>query len=221
MTAIKICGLSTIEHALAAATAGAHLIGLVFVPASRRAVTLDQAAAITAALRQQPATQQPRIVGLFVNESPATINHVAASCGLDYVQLSGDETPQQMLGLRYPLLKALRLNGQPAEADWLTLLQADAAQADLPLAPCPLLVDAHVSGSYGGTGQLADWQQAAAYARQQPLMLAGGLSPDNVADAIAQVRPWGVDVSSGVEHNRRKDPARIAAFVQAARSAAC
>jgi phosphoribosylanthranilate isomerase len=115
-------------------------------------------------------------------------------------------------------MKSLRLNESATDAAWLALAASNAPQAaPLELAPCPLLVDAHKPGSYGGTGTLADWTKAAELARQRSLLLAGGLSPDNVAEAVAQVQPWGVDVSSGVETDGVKDTARIEAFIQAAR----
>lgn len=218
MTTVKICGIRTIEHALAAATAGADWIGLVFA-ASRRQVTIEHAASIVAVLRQHPAAQQVRIVGLFVNERPAQINAVVTYCGLDYVQLSGDETPDQAIGIACPLIKSLRLDGSANEAIWLeTLRRAHAAADATAEVTVRALVDANVPGAYGGAGVLADWERAADLARELPLILAGGLTPANVAAAIARVRPWGVDVSSGVETRGNKDSAKIEAFVRAARS---
>lgn len=230
MTTIKICGLSTVEDALAAATAGANFIGLVFAP-SRRRVTIEQARAMVSALRQQSVGSCVHVVGLFVNEAPDNINAIIERCELDYVQLSGDEMLEQAVGIHCPVIKALRFNGSPTEDGWLNLLANSFQRSDLPqpvaitlqkgrldLAPCPLLVDAHVPGSYGGTGTLANWEHAAALAKCQPLILAGGLTPENVATAIAQVRPWGVDVSSGVEVDGRKHPALIEAFIRAVRS---
>jgi phosphoribosylanthranilate isomerase len=228
MLAVKICGLSTIEHALAAAVAGADMVGMVFVPV-RRQVSPEQAATIVGALRQHPAGEHVRTVGLFVNEQTAHINEIAAQCGLDYIQLSGDETPQQAVGIHAPLIKSLRLDGGPVEQEWLRLAQSSVSPeqpamirvqgGEIRLAPCPLIVDAHVAGAYGGTGTLADWQRAAVLAQQQPFLLAGGLKPDNVAEAIAQVQPYGVDVSSGVEVDGRKDTALIESFIHTARAA--
>ncbi len=229
---IKICGLSTTEHALAAATAGADLVGLVFAP-SRRQVSPEQARTISAALRQHPVGKQVGIVGLFVNTPPDQINWLIENCDLDYVQLSGDELPKQAAGIQRPIMKTLRLRETADEQSW---LQAAAAAQPyrttnndavtmittsggiVQLAACPWIIDAHVAGSYGGTGTLADLPRAARFARQQPMILAGGLAPDNVAAAVEQVRPWGVDVSSGVETAGQKDTARIGAFIAAARS---
>jgi phosphoribosylanthranilate isomerase len=209
------------------------MIGLVFAP-SRRQITVDQATAITAALRHHAAGQHVWVVGLFVNESPAQMNQTAEYCGLDYLQLSGDEAPEQMRGINRPIIKSLRLDGSSREEPWLSLLRGPkqvvrrhdsllgyrllAGSEQFLVAPLSLLIDAHVPGAYGGTGTLADWSRAAELACQYTVMLAGGLTPANVANAIMQVRPGGVDVSSGVETGGVKDVARIEAFIQAARS---
>ncbi len=180
---------------------------------------------ITAALRAHRVGASVGVVGLFVNEQPAQINAIIERCDLDYVQLSGDETPQQAGGICRPLIKSLRLSDAPAEAAWLRLASSSRAArhppAELPaFAPWPFVVDAHVPGSYGGTGTLSNWERAAVLARQQSFLLAGGLTPANVASAIAQVCPHGVDVSSGVESDGCKDSALIVSFIQAVRSAA-
>ncbi|HJZ49624.1 MAG TPA: phosphoribosylanthranilate isomerase [Roseiflexaceae bacterium] len=209
MTLVKICGLRTIEHALAAADAGADMLGFVFAP-SRRQISPEAAAAIVQAVRAKPAERPVTIVGLFVNAAPDRMLAIARQCGLDAIQLSGDETSDLADRLPgYTLLKAIRLGGAPSEAGWLEPSPAQAVR---------LLIDAHVPGSYGGAGVLADWDRAAALARQRPIMLAGGLTPENVGAAIRQVRPWGVDVSSGVEIDGAKDAAKIRAFVGAARA---
>jgi phosphoribosylanthranilate isomerase len=239
VTIVKICGLRTLGHALAAVEAGADWLGLVFAP-SRRQVTPDQAVGIVAGLRSRVDGQRAQLVGLFVNTGPDEINTIVAGCGLDYAQLSGDETPEQAAGIACPIVKSIRLDGTAAEVAWLTLVQDKETRRQrdpeigrqrisrppcLPVslsirfAPAPLLVDAHVAGAYGGTGTLANWRGAAELARRLPLLLAGGLTPENVAAAIEQVRPWGVDVSSGVEINGTKDVGRIDAFVRAVRAA--
>lgn len=191
------------------------MIGLVFAP-SRRQITSHQAATIVSSLHQQHHGQRVQVVGLFVHEHPDTINAIADNCGLDYVQLSGDEHPEQVTSIRRPIIKSLRLNGSARELAWLDCANHHAQTI---FAPCPFIVDAHVAGSYGGTGVMADWDKAAELAQHQILMLAGGLTPNNVGAAIQHVRPWGVDVSSGVETNGLKDKQLIALFVQAVRSA--
>lgn len=231
---VKICGLRTAEHALAATAAGADLLGLVFAP-SRRQIAPEQAAAITAAVRAAPGPP-PLLVGLFVNAEPARVNAVAAQVGLDLVQLSGDEPVEHADLIAHPIMKAIRMDGSPTEAAWLSrfdqrpktrdegrprLAQPGGSAQALVIGPSSLvfLVDAHVPGSYGGTGEVADWARAADLAARAPVMLAGGLTATNVAAAIARVRPLGVDVSSGVETAGVKDPLKIEAFIGAARAA--
>jgi phosphoribosylanthranilate isomerase len=214
---VKICGLRSAEHATAAATAGADMLGLVFAP-SRRRVSETEAARIVAALRRLPAPR-PLVVGLFVNEPPAAINALAARVGLDAIQLSGDEPADVADQLELPLIKAIRMDGSAAEAAWIALVAERSQSPRLPAAQTPLLlVDAHVPGAYGGTGARADWGRAAALAARLPLILAGGLAAASVAAAIGAVRPAGVDVSSGVETDGVKDVAKIEAFLAAARS---
>ncbi|KAB8140902.1 phosphoribosylanthranilate isomerase [Chloroflexia bacterium SDU3-3] len=206
---VKICGVRTIEHALAAAQAGADMIGLVFAP-SRRQISPEQAAQIASDLRAS-GVAVPLLVGLFVNAAPEEIARTAQLCGLDLIQLSGDERPDVLAQLPpLPVLKSLRLADDHGEAAWL----------DLSPEYFTPLVDAHVPGSYGGTGAMANWQRAATLARIRPIMLAGGLSPANVAQAIALVQPWAVDVSSGVEQDGQKSSELIRSFVSNARQAA-
>lgn len=214
MVVIKICGIRTIEHACAAAQMGADMLGFVFAP-SRRQITLEHAMTIIAAVRQHQSGQRVTLVGLFVNEQPDQINSVVRACGLDTVQLSGDETLDQAAAICCPVMKSLRLDDTDQEQAWLDAVSNH--HAPVHFAQCPLIIDAYVPGSYGGTGVLADWQRAAVLARTQRLMLAGGLNPENVGDAVRQVRPWGVDVSSGVEQDGHKDVSRIEAFIRAVR----
>jgi phosphoribosylanthranilate isomerase len=205
---IKICGVKTTEHALETARLGVDLIGVVFAP-SRRQVNAEQARMIREALNT--CEQRPGLVGLFVNAPAEEIHATVEACGLEYLQLSGDETPLVLDKLpKLPIIKGIRLDGTATEQAWI----AEAATNQR----VRLLVDAHVAGSYGGTGVLADWQRAATLAATTPLLLAGGLNADNVANAIQAVRPWGVDVSTGVETNGVKDSVKIAAFVNTARA---
>ncbi|MBN1557237.1 MAG: phosphoribosylanthranilate isomerase [Lentisphaerae bacterium] len=199
---IKICGLTCAEDARIALDAGADYLGFVFYPDSPRAVTAPRAAAILAALGRPC-----RAVGVFVNAVPDEVARVAAACGLHAVQIHGDEPADAFAGFPVPVWRAVRCGTEgvrPDPAAW-------PAQR--------YVVDAAVPGRYGGTGVRADWERAARLAAAQPVMLAGGLTPDNVAGAVRTVRPLGVDVSGGVEAAPgRKDPARLAAFIRGARS---
>jgi phosphoribosylanthranilate isomerase len=211
MTAVKICGITNLDDALCAADAGADLLGFIFYPPSPRSVTVDAARDISAALRQSTLT----LVGVFVNESPAHMLDVIARTGLDAIQLSGKETAETLLALNGRGYKVVRGKAWAAErGDW------DAALAACPPAPHlpDLLLEADHEHLYGGTGQRADEALAAQLARERRLLLAGGLTPDNVAAAVHAVQPWGVDVASGTERSPgRKDHAKVRAFVKAAK----
>jgi len=144
-------------------------------------------------------------VGVFVNATVAEVHATIETCGLSLAQLHGDETPEMMQSLNGKAFKAFR--GVPERINGFARYDAPA-----------LLVDASVKGVYGGTGITADWSAAAEFAKRYPLLLAGGLTPENVGDAMRQVRPWGVDVASGVEASAgQKDPSKMRAFVQAVR----
>jgi len=213
MTGVKICGIMTPAHACTAVEAGADFLGLNFAPSSRRRISVEQACAIVAEARQAAArrTTPLEIVGVFVNETPAVVNAVAAEVGLDRVQLSGHEAPSVLSALHLPIVKAIRFDDHTDDGNWIRLL--DRAQGRL-----SLLVDAHVPGSFGGAGVTADWRRTAELAHHHPLWLAGGLTPDNVAAAIRMVRPQVVDVSSGVETGGVKDAVKIQAFIERAKS---
>jgi indole-3-glycerol phosphate synthase / phosphoribosylanthranilate isomerase len=220
---VKICGLKTAEQARAVVELGADAFGLVFAP-SRRQVTPDHAqtlveAACSALVPPLPRKGEevrgrgPLAIGVFVNEPIARIAEIAATVGLDAVQLSGDESPETCAAVAHatglPVLRALR----PRSLDDLPLLDEYA------LAGAILMLDTPANdGSYGGTGQTGDWRLAAEAARRWPIILAGGLTPDNLAEALAAVAPRGVDVSSGVETDGVKDLAKIAAFLRVARA---
>lgn len=231
MTVVKICGLRTLPDAQAAADAGAEVLGFNFYPGSRRYVAPDEARGVIAALRAERGGAVPVICGLFVNADTVAIHDTAARCGLDIVQLAGDEPPEAVLAVGLPALKTFR----PAPGEDATALAARvapyrAAARSLPPGPlgAPLipLLDAAVPGAYGGTGTVGDWSLASslhswnAERGTQHFFLAGGLTLENVGDAVASVRPWGVDVASGVEHAPGiKDAARVVAFVAAVRAA--
>ena len=212
--AIKVCGLREPADAAAAAAAGADLIGFIFAPARRR-VTPDQAASAIMAARG--ATTRPVLaVGVFVDADPEEINRTAADADLDLVQLHGDEDPALLAALSRPAVKAIR--PRPGESSAVVAGRMEGyLGADRP--PVAFLVDGWDERAPGGTGVRADWTLAADLAARYPVLLAGGLTPENVPEAILEVTPLGVDVSSGVETDGAKDHAKIAAYVAAARRA--
>lgn len=201
MTRIKICGITRPEDAHAAADAGASAIGMVFWPGSPRAVDIAAARAIVAAL---PAGVPA--IGVFVNQTADEINAAIDGAGLFGVQLHGDEPVELIERIRRPVIRAVTLGG----LDVIDVLPPQVT----------VLLDAVDHERRGGTGQTIDWAAAAAVARRRPIVLAGGLTPSNVEQAIAEVRPYAVDVSSGVETAPGiKDHARMAAFIDAVRRA--
>lgn len=213
MVRIKICGVTEVEHALAAASAGADFVGLVFA-SSRRQVSPEKARQIAAALRQRE--PHPAIVGVFVNAPAEEINRLAQECLLDWVQLSGDEGWDFCRRVNRPVIKAVRVAPRQSATDVAAEIEAGLKKSPEAL----VLLESRVPGAYGGTGQTLDWGLAGEVARRFPIILSGGLAPDNVGQAIARVRPWGVDVSSGVETRAKKEPTRIRAFIEEARRAA-
>ena len=203
-TAVKICGITRVEDALAAAHAGAHAIGLIFYSGSPRQVPHDVARRVVEAL---PPFVTP--VALFVDANSIDVERVIGEVKPQLLQFHGAETPQFCERFGLPYIKAAKVQ------QGVDLLQ----YARRYRTAKGLLLDAFVDGSHGGTGATFDW----ALIPDQlplPLILAGGLHPDNVADAIRQVRPWAVDVSSGVEAAKGiKDAAKIAAFIRGVRNA--
>jgi phosphoribosylanthranilate isomerase len=198
-TLVKICGVTNKVDALHAAGCGADAVGLVFYAGSPRCVTRKTAREICAALPLFVSR-----VGLFVNESPEKIREIVAYCGLDLIQLHGDETPDQADYSPLRTIKALRVKDATSLA----------GHEDYRVST--LLLDAWVPDAYGGTGECFNWKLAATVARQRPVILAGGLTPQNVADAVALVKPYAVDVSTGVEKSPgKKDHAKVAAFIRA------
>ncbi|HUI26507.1 MAG TPA: phosphoribosylanthranilate isomerase [Candidatus Kryptonia bacterium] len=181
MVRVKICGVTRVEDALAAVGAGAWAIGLNFYARSSRCVTVDAAAGIVAALPRTTLT-----VGVFVNESRARISEITHAVGLRAIQLHGDESPADCANWPLPVIKAVRMRDRE------TVAIAARYPVDF------ILLDAYVEGHAGGTGCRFAWEWAAACDRSR-LILAGGLTPDNVADAVRAVRPLAVDVASGIE----------------------
>ncbi|MCY4466590.1 MAG: phosphoribosylanthranilate isomerase [Chloroflexi bacterium] len=219
MTKVKICGLRTLENALMVARAGADLIGLNFYPPSPRSLELETAGEIAHGLRLALGADCPTLVGVFVNESAKEMRAIMAAVGLDFAQLSGDEPPEILAGMGGRAFKAIRprVNDDAANA---VVEYAASFPAD-DRAPS-ILVDAYNPKLYGGSGETASLAVAEEIQRRAPrLMLAGGLAADNVAERVRAIRPWGVDVASGVESGIPgiKDGQKLRAFIRAVRSA--
>jgi phosphoribosylanthranilate isomerase len=212
MTRVKICGIRDKNNALAAVEAGADYIGLVFAP-SKRQVDPTQACEIVSAVKKS--SDATKVVGVFVNAPASQVNEIADFCALDCVQLSGDESWEYCCEIVEPIIKAIRIGQQSPEE---LCAELSTGGELLPAQRFITLLDSQVEGKYGGTGESFNWNLAQQVAERFPVIIAGGLDPKNVARLIETVRPWGVDVSSGVESNGLKDASKIRAFVKAVRS---
>ncbi|PKM81789.1 MAG: phosphoribosylanthranilate isomerase [Firmicutes bacterium HGW-Firmicutes-14] len=198
---IKVCGLKEKEHALSAARAGADLIGFVFAGSPRR-VTPEQAGSI---IRELPGTVKK--VGVFVDEDSGVVNDIISRCGLDMVQLHGRETPDYCGEIICPVIKAFRIR----DAETLNQMIPYRDKVEM------FLMDTYVQGTTGGTGKTFDWSLARRASDLGKVLLAGGLTHGNVRTAIELAKPYGVDVSSGVETGGVKDITKIEAFIAEAR----
>ena len=211
MTYVKICGLSRVEDVEAAADA--DFIGIMFAESPRH-VTLEQALFLVGAVRSLPSP--PKAVGVFANNPVDEVNETARALALDYGQISGDEADDELRRIDAPVIRSVHVEAAPGQRPDPAALAAR-LESLRALGATPLL-DAKVDARYGGTGRRFDHAVARDAARHHDFILAGGLTPENVAEAVAEVRPWGVDVSSGVETGGVKDPAKIRAFLEAVRA---
>ena len=196
MVRVKICGIKRLEDALVAIDAGADALGLNFWRPGRRYIAPETARAICRAL--PPFVTR---VGVFADEEPETIRKIAEMCGLDALQLHGEETPEVCRQFDRPVIKGIKVR----DASSLRRLAGYRVAA--------FLLDAHVPGEMGGTGRTFDWSLVVDAKGAGPVILSGGLTPDNVTAAMRAAAPYAVDVASGVETEGEKDPTKIRAFI--------
>jgi phosphoribosylanthranilate isomerase len=223
---VKICGLTNLADAVAAVEAGADYLGFIFYPPSPRAVTPAVARKIVRQLRQRPFC--PQLVGVFVNETAATMARILDECQLDLAQLSGEEVPSlvgdegsAIYGRCYKALRPTSLAEAEADAEWYLPPQfSNQPSSRRPDRPA-LLIDSYHPTLRGGSGETGDWRMVAQLVQKIPnVMLAGGLTAVNVAQAVRQIRPYGVDVASGVEASPgHKDHTLLQQFIQTAKRA--
>ena len=213
MTKLKICGLRDLSHALAAAEAGADFLGFVFVPGVRRQLPEDRAQEIIREFHQLKGAQGPKLVGLFSNQPLEEVNRIIEYCGLDMAQLCGDEPPEYWQEVNRPIIKQVKVRDSNPREEAIARVMEEADKIVSRGQIC--LLDKYEEGVQGGSGLLFDWGIAAEVAGQYSFLLAGGLRPSNVREAISTVHPWGVDVSSGVETKGTKDVGKIQAFARA------
>ena len=213
MTLFKICGFRDPDSAVVAAESGASFLGFVFVEGVRRQLLPERGAEVISEYRKAAGNDGPKLVGLFANQPADFIDSVVELCGLDYAQLCGDEPPDFWDGLSVPVIRQIKVRDDLDKPDAVTLA---VRHVEVALDAGHLaLLDKHVAGYLGGTGFSFDWEIAREIARDHKVLVAGGLNPENVPQAIRVARPWGVDVSSGVESNGQKDPVKIKAFATA------
>lgn len=214
MIKIKVCGITEPEHALAASERGADFIGLVFAP-SRRKISLEKASQIVATIRHL--SSRPQIVGVFANEDIGRLNQIAESLHLDWVQLSGTESLDYCKLVSRPIIKTIHVSGGNTVDGIIEAIKT--GYNYLPRDKLIHLLDTKGKDCYGGTGKTFDWTIAEQVSLYFPIMVAGGLTVDNVATLIKRVKPFGIDVSSGVETEGKKDLDKIARFIQVVREA--
>lgn len=215
VTKVKICGLSEIEHIVAAGEAGADFVGLLFAP-SRRQVTPEKAAEMVRAVRQLE--QPPAVVGVFVNTPSEEVNRIARECDLDLVQLSGNEDWEYCLEIEKPVIKVIHVSDTDSVEGLMHKIET--GYGILRERDVIFHLDTKSAEAFGGTGKGFNRQIAAGVARTMPVVIAGGLDPENVARMVSEVHPWCVDVSTGVETDGKKDIEKIREFISEVKAGA-
>lgn len=211
---VKICGLRDVASAQVAVDSAADALGFILAK-SRRQIMPHAIRDIRHRLTTRVG-EMPPLVGVVVNPTPDEIAPIVAESEIDMIQLSGDQTPDILANIDVPVIKALRFpSGMPPD----NALREVSSWLDGPNPAQHIIVEGHADGSYGGTGTRAEWTLVAEVAKRYPVILAGGLDPDNVAGAVSDVRPFGVDVSSGIETDGVKNHDKIRRFVGSARHA--
>jgi len=217
VTHLKICGIRDISHAVTAADGGADYLGFNFVPGVRRRLEEDHARDMISQFRSLQRPNTPKLVGLFADQPVDEVNRILNECDLDVAQLCGSETPDYWQKVERPVIRQLKVSGiGPVNQVIEQVCQAVEQVVSL---GHNCMLDRYVEGEKGGTGHAFDWDIARGVAQRHPFILAGGLTPSSVSEAIQKVHPWGVDVSSGVETDGVKDLEKITTFCQAVRQA--
>ena len=211
-TRIKICGLRGAKAALVASECGADFLGFVFVDGVRRQLQPDEGARVIKEYRSSTqSSKETKLVGLFRNQSTDFVNQAAAKAGLDFLQLCGEENPDYVSRLELPIFRQIRVKDGTAPDGLHKIVSPHLAAGH------HIILDRFDSDTPGGSGKSFNWDAAEGVAKQKNVLLAGGLKPKNVRTAMAQLTPWGVDVSSGVETDGIKDPELIKAFIETVR----
>ena len=217
MTKVKICGLKKLEHALIATETGASFLGFVFVEGVRRKISPFDANELITGLKERYTGDFPKLVGLFANQASSYVNQVVSQCYLDIVQLCGDEGPEYWSSINCSIIKQVKMDSEGKGRDELSHIKSQVD--DITEAGHTPLLDSYERGALGGTGKTFDWSMAKLVSGHQQIILAGGLTSDNVNSAIKTVQPWAVDVSSGVETDGQKDELKLRNFINNALNA--
>mgnify|MGYP001161283096 FL=1 len=212
MTFFKICGIKDLNSAITATQSGAAFLGFVFVPNVRRNISIDHAEVLISEYKKNISFGSPSLVGLFANQAIEDVNKIVSRCELDYVQLCGDEDSDYWSDIKARIIKQIKVPTNLNDNEVIDLLNLSLDET-VKSGAIPLL-DRFEEGKLGGTGKVFDWNILKGISEKYDFMLAGGLTADNVSEAIRIAAPWAVDVSSGVERNGDKDESLIVKFAQ-------